>query len=81
MFLWTLWTQFILYWFYYPIQTVDAFGGLELNSIPTVIYDGLKCTFAIPSKLPNSTASEDDAIPVCDWRTPVISAGVSSRFR
>ena len=37
MFFWTLVTQVMLGWVYYPIQTFPAFGGLQLHEIPSVV--------------------------------------------
>ena len=34
MFFWTLVTQVMLGWVYYPIQIIPEFGGLELKQIP-----------------------------------------------
>ena len=47
MFFWTLVTQVMLGWVYYPIQIIPEFGGLELSQIPDVIYDGTLCTFGV----------------------------------
>ena len=47
MFFWTLVTQVMLGWVYYPIQVFPAFGGLHLSQIPSVIWDGALCTIGI----------------------------------
>ena len=52
MFCVTLWTQFSLGWLLYPIQTIDAFGGLRLSDLPYVIGDGVRCTFGLNSTGP-----------------------------
>ena len=44
MFFWTLSTQFLLGWALYPIQTVPAFGGIDLRNLPELLRDGALCT-------------------------------------
>ena len=38
----------MLYFAYYPIQTVEAFGGLDLSDVPAVLRDGVRCTLGMP---------------------------------
>lgn len=64
MFLWTIWTQFLLGWLLYPIQTVGVFGGLSMSDLPSVIWDGIRCTVGL--------TSEGHARPACDWVNPTI---------
>ena len=45
MFWYTLVTQFMLGWFLYPLQTLPAFGNITLANIPSVIGNGVLCTF------------------------------------
>ena len=45
MFFWTLTTQFVLGWALYPVQTVPAFGGIELNQLPDLLKNGTLCAF------------------------------------
>jgi len=44
MFCWTLSTQFVLGWGLYPLQTIDALGGLAMAELPSVVRDGVLCT-------------------------------------
>lgn len=64
MFMWTMWTQFLLGWALYPLQTLPALGGLVLSDIPAVIWDGVLCTAGITS------AGIDR--PECTWVNPVL---------
>eukprot|EP00941_MAST-03F_sp_MAST-3F-sp1_P002341 g2341.t1 len=47
MFCYTLWTQFLLGFALYPLQTFQALGGLQLDSIPTVFWDGILCVVGV----------------------------------
>lgn len=69
MFMWTMWVQTILYFAYYPIQTVDAFGDLDLNSLPGVLRDGIRCTFGVG---PVAEIEDDDAPPCASGRPAAI---------
>merc|ERR1711988_1967304 len=64
MFLFVIWTQFFLGWALYPVQAIDAFGGIELSDIPSVIEDGLRCTVGLSSHGPKR--------PSCNWLNPVL---------
>lgn len=44
MFCWTLSTQFALGWALYPIQSVDALGGLNISQLPSIVREGVQCT-------------------------------------
>ena len=58
MFMWTMYTQFILYLFFLPTQHLKIFGGVAFKDIPGVMVDGVKCTFGI--------SSDDISRPRCD---------------
>lgn len=62
MFLWTLWTQVLLGWVAWPVQSVPAFGGINITDIPSLVVDGIKCTGGV------STVGR----PFCDWQNPLL---------
>eukprot|EP00760_Papus_ankaliazontas_P025870 PhM_4_TR2901/c0_g1_i1/m.55292 len=64
MFCWTVWTQFILGWALYPVQTVEQFGGLSMSDLPSVVRDGLRCTISLPPLGSNH--------PSCDTRHSIL---------
>merc|ERR1719329_1907086 len=64
MFMWTVWTQFFLGWALYPVQVIPAFGGITISDIPSVIWDGIRCTAGI-------TSYGYDR-PECSWINPVL---------
>jgi hypothetical protein len=66
MFQWTMIVQFFLYFFYYPLQAVPAFGGIDFYDIPFVIRDGLLCTVGMPP------ISDNPNRPLCTWRNPFL---------
>jgi drug/metabolite transporter (DMT)-like permease len=63
MFLWTLWTQVVLGWAAWPVQSVPAFGGINTTEIPSLVVDGIQCTAGLPGP-PNR--------PFCDWQNPLL---------
>lgn len=54
MFCWTLCTQFVLGWALYPLQSIDALGGIELSQIGDVIVGGVLCALGQTSSAPGS---------------------------
>lgn len=62
MFMWTIWTQFFLGWALYPFQAIPAFGGIDLNQLPEVIWTGMKCTVGLSSP----------GAPACSWVNPLL---------
>ncbi len=68
MFWYTLVTQFMLGWFLYPLQTFPSFGNISLVDIPSVIEDGIICTFG---DSPNSDSN-------CGILNPLIFFGYCS---
>eukprot|EP00041_Stephanoeca_diplocostata_P025630 m.675915 g.675915 ORF g.675915 m.675915 type:complete len:148 (-) comp22788_c1_seq73:1384-1827(-) len=62
MFIWTLYTQVTLGWITWPVQSVDAFGGIDVHNIPSIFVDGCKCTVGIATP----------GRPYCDWRNSVL---------
>ena len=61
MFFWTLVTQVMLGWIYYPIQIIPEFGGLQLSQIPDVIWDGALCTIGrTPESRPECLGEPQD---------------------
>ena len=43
MFFWTLVTQFSLGWALYPLQTLKALGGVDLDQLPQLLANGTAC--------------------------------------
>ncbi len=73
MFFWTLVTQVMLGWVYYPIQVIPAFGGLELSQIPSVIWDGALCTIGITeTHRPECNGNECPDAAECAFKIPLL---------
>ena len=66
MFQWTMVVQTLLYFPYYLVQNIDAFGGLDLADLPYVLRDGLICTVG------GDALSANPNRPNCTWRNPFL---------
>ena len=60
MFVWTMWTQFVLGWLLLPLQTLPDLGDLALYDLPSVMVDGTKVCFP-PS--PPAASSVNPPLP------------------
>lgn len=54
--------QVTLGWLTWPVQSVPAFGGIDVHNIPSIFVDGCKCTIGIATP----------GRPYCDWRNSVL---------
>ena len=66
MFQWTMVVQTLLYFPYYTIQNIGAFGGLDLADLPYVLRDGILCTAGADALSANGNR------PACTWRNPFL---------
>ena len=68
MFFWTLATQFVLGWALYPSQQLPAFGGIDLQSLPSLLANGTVCAAL------GRDAADADAHTGGGWCTPAHAA-------